>query len=400
MSVIMAAPGRVMMVDARRPALWGPLGGSSGGGGNNGGDDGTPADIPGLDGWWDASSMASLADASGRPVAAWGSSIAGVIDQSGGGNPLSVFYGTGSGTPPIATPRLSGLLGGVGRSTVTPPALPSTAIQLPALDPDQGLSLASAQFGSGASWTWLLVWSRPNWRQASGKDAAAVALLAIGTTIVLQADSVGGANRLILFPGASQTVLSSALTRRHTHAAVLRHTPGAGVDVWLDGNQVATGAPNPLAASVSARLLFLHDGTPKGAAQCWFHEAAKWDRALLDTEIATLLAYAGRWKVGARKGVQLLVVGQSNAGNGLNDGAWHLLAQGVAWHLGALAYGVIGLYGSGSSFTCIGGHGIYDVRQPPNTGSPYLAGEFLHNPADGSDPAVYALGADGTVKRL
>ena len=74
----------------------------------------------------------------------------------------------------------------------------------------------------------------------------------------------------------------------------------------------------------------------------------------------------------------------------------HLLAQGVAWHLGALAYGVIGQY-AGSPTTCIGGHGIYDVRQPPNTGASYLPGDFIHNPADGSDPASYALGADGSA---
>jgi hypothetical protein len=113
-----------------------------------------------------------------------------------------------------------------------------------------------------------------------------------------------------------------------------------------------------------------------------------------------LLACATRWQRGGRKGVQILVVGQSNAGNGLNDGAWHLLAQGVAWHLGALAYGAISYYvsSSGSAYTCIGGHGIYDVRRPPNTGSTvYLPGDFLHNPGDGSDPISYGLGADGSA---
>ena len=55
---------------------------------------------------------------------------------------------------------------------------------------------------------------------------------------------------------------------------ILRNTPGVGVDVWLDAAQVATAAPNPLASSLNAPLLFLHDGATQGGAECWFHEAA------------------------------------------------------------------------------------------------------------------------------
>ena len=84
------------------------------------------------------------------------------------------------------------------------------------------------------------------------------------------------ATACVLFPGAQQTVLTTALTRRHTHAVILRNNAGTGVDVWLDGTQVATPAPNPLAASLSAPLLFLHSGGTKGGAECWFHEAATW----------------------------------------------------------------------------------------------------------------------------
>ena len=70
-------------------------------------------------------------------------------------------------TAPIATPRLNGLLGGLGRNMVMPPALPASGQQLPVMDPDQGLISAAMPMGSGAAWTLYLVWSRPNWRQNS-----------------------------------------------------------------------------------------------------------------------------------------------------------------------------------------------------------------------------------------
>ena len=167
MSVILVSPGRPMLVAPRQSGLWGPLRAS--GGGTAGGGSGTPAAIPNLSGWWDASGISSLLDQNGNPIIAVGSAVGSLADKSGAGANLTVFYGAASGTKPLATPRLSGLLGGVGRSTIVPPALPSGGIQLPALDPDQGISLASAQMGPGSAWTRFLTWTRPNWRQASGK---------------------------------------------------------------------------------------------------------------------------------------------------------------------------------------------------------------------------------------
>jgi hypothetical protein len=269
---------------------------------------------------------------------------------------------------------------------VMPPNLPQSGQQLPLMDPDQGLISAAMSLGSGTPWTVLLVWSRPNWRQNS---TAPGTLLSVGGTEVLTADNSAGTGQLILFPGAQQTVLTSTLTRRHTHAVILRNTPGVGVDVWLDSTWAATAVPNALAASVSEPLLFLHNGASNGGAECWFHEAAVWGEALGTTGIADIQSYEARWTLGARKGIQIMVSGQSNAGNGLNDGAWHLLAQGVAWHLGALGFGVVGCYSSPPAATCIHGEGIYPVAGPG------LSGSFLNDPGDGSDPSTWALGTDG-----
>lgn len=377
---VMAAPGRPMLAQplATTPGVTAPVV--------------TPPAVlglsakTGLTGWWDAGLAAGMLDATGTSLAAFGAPAAAIADKSGGGAALTVWHAAASGsTPPIATPRLNGLLGGLGLNLVVPPNVPMSGQQLPVMDPDQGLISAAMALGSATAWTVSLVWSRPNWRQNSGVPSP---LLSIGGTTVLAADNNGG-GRLVLFPGGQQTALVSNLTRRHSHAVILRNTPGLGVDVWLDAVQVATAAANPMASSLNAPLLFLHNGAAAGGAECWFHEAAVWNHALTATDIATVQAYQGRWILGPRKGIQVLVTGQSNAGNGLNDGAWHLLAQGVAWHLGALGFGVVGSYGSPPAATCIHGEGIYPV---PALG---LTGSFLNNPGDGSDPSTWGFGNDG-----
>ena len=145
---------------------------------------------------------------------------------------------------------------------VPPSAMPASGYYLPQMDPDQGFRTVTADLGSASGWTWYLVWSRPNWRQGQGGP---ITLLSVGGTSVLQADGVRGAgDRLMRFSGGSMRVLTSSLERRHTHSVVIRNTPDAGVDVWLDGSQVVSGAANPLAGSAPGALFVLHSGAKPG----------------------------------------------------------------------------------------------------------------------------------------
>ncbi|MEI7714114.1 MAG: hypothetical protein WCI94_21950 [Rhodospirillales bacterium] len=260
------------------------------------------------------------------------------------------------------------------------------------MDPDLGFQVPGSIVDWDNAWTWYFVWSRPNWRQGSGHDTGPTTLLSIGTMPLLQADGPGSGNRLVLFPGPAQTAIAHTLARRHTHSIVLRSAAGGGVDVWLDGDRVANGAPRPQIPSGTPPILFLHDGTVLGAAQCWFHEAACWPRALTAIEIGQVLTYSTRWFRGSRRSVLLLIDGQSNAINyALNDGAAALLAQGVAWHLGALSYGVVATTGNSTSYTMQSGHGIYAVANGNYPGS------FLQNPAGSTAERVNDFDTPGSA---
>jgi hypothetical protein len=386
MSVLFVAPGTAMFLGDGKVGLWKPLptastdtaGGSIGGA--------SPPSISGISGWWDASGLSGMQDASGRILTTWYQPAASVRDQSGAGAPLASYASALDGTTLSAVPRVNGLLGGAGA------VVSGSGLMQPTLSPYQGLVFAGAPPGSTNDWTWWLVWSRPNWRQGTNIDGQPSTLLSSGSVPIAQIDNSGGAGRLILLPDGSAAVLSAALTRRHTHSLILRNSASGGVDAWLDGAQVATGVACSLPASPSGPTYLLHDGTQVGAAQCWFHEAAVWPRALSDSEVSTLDTYAGRWTTGPRRGITLVVNGQSNAINyALNDGAALLLARGIAWHLGALAYNVVASAGDSSAYTMAGGHGLY----PAVDGS--YPGSFVDPSGAGAtaDPTTWPLGTDG-----
>src|SRR5271165_2160858 len=253
MSVAFVGPNSPMGIGDGRVALWTNLRRSSTSSDpeTNGA---SPTSIGNVAAWWDASSVDGLRGPGGNPIMGWNLPVASVVNKCGGGWALTPYSVGVSVAFPVATPRLNGRLGGIGLVSG------GTNTLAPALDPDLGFAVTTLSYSAGASWTCYLVWSRPNWRQNSGRDASPVTLLTLGSSPILQADSFGGGSRLVLFPGVSETVLFSALERRHTHSIVLRYTAGGGIDAWLDATQVASAAPVPQGFT-GGSVVLLHDTT-------------------------------------------------------------------------------------------------------------------------------------------
>jgi hypothetical protein len=130
LSVILNGGNRkILMTGPGRPMLAGPLPNTVV----------TSLDqITGLTGWWDAGLASGVVNTAGAAMTRFGGLAGGVADKSGVGTDLAVWHAASSGTmSPVATPRLNGLLGGVGLNMVVPPMQPAAGQQLPVMDPDR-----------------------------------------------------------------------------------------------------------------------------------------------------------------------------------------------------------------------------------------------------------------------
>lgn len=323
-----------------------------------------------LAGHWDASTLANLTN--GGPVSSWGAAVTGITDSSAAGK--------NAGTSAKGIARQAGLLGGlydeggVGNYTVLHPVIN-----------DYSVGANAISVGPGQTFSIYLVWSRPNVRQTSGGslDHTAVSLIKINGVSVLGMTGNGdGADTMTLFP-AGTPVNAGTLEVRHTHCARLVFN-GSAVDVWLDGAKIIAGAANQMTLGATANLAFLD------AAQCIFHEAAAWSKALSGSENADLSGYAAKWPLGRRRAANGVIIGQSNAANLLGSFVlWPQLNKLVSYWTGCISSNL--LWGPGGTLTggatTFSGQGLYDAS----------GGLFLNSASGAGSVASWPLGANGNA---
>jgi len=338
------------------------------------------SDIAGLLGWWDASTPAGLRTGAGAAVGGFSVAAANLVNAVSGGPAMALAtssgYGAASPTGFIARPRLVGSNGGLGATLAN-----NYGPVAPLVDNSLNASVPGLAMNGSVSRTLHLVWSRPARASQPFNNnlPGPLTLLSIGGAPVLTLGNAGGADALTLFG----TVLSAALTTRHTHSVTLRWAAGGGIDAWVDDAPAATGVANAIAAGASGIGLGL------GSAGCYLHELAVWDHALSSVDMATLLtglaSVSKRWVRGPRKGIRLLAMGQSNASYFMAD-AESVLQETIRYHLGALGVDVFtgdNRLPQTSGGTTPGGTPLY--------ASP--GGFFLSDPGTGADPSTWACSA-------
>jgi hypothetical protein len=285
-------------------------------------------------GWWDCSDYLNVVNtSSGLALSGWEQPSTGntsIIDSSGAGHPLNSFA-LKTNQRVVARDSVS-KLGGLDLDTDTGNG-----------NNQVGLRASAAPMGKNVPWTIYLVFTRKGKYYDSGSSVSKrQPFLGYGTTnlATIESDASGGAMKLWTGSASEQVIVASP-ERIVTYALVIRNTPGAGVDVWVNGTKTLTAVPNPMGASISANLNFMgkEGGYGEGLYRGHFHEAAFWTSSLSDTEVNQLThpttGWAGRWMLGPRKLVGLLLGGQSNAVFFSEDGAFSRMNRLVAWLLGA-----------------------------------------------------------------
>jgi hypothetical protein len=175
MSLVFVHPGQAMGLGNNLLALYAPLSSETTSSTPIGSSTTLIQTVPGAAGWWDASSPGGLLGLGNTPVTVWNSAASALTDLSGNSQNLAPFYSPASSVLPRGSPHLSGLMGGVGYPVTT------AGLLQPALDPGSGWQLPASTASATSSWTWYLVWSRPNWRQGTVFNANPITLLTIGS---------------------------------------------------------------------------------------------------------------------------------------------------------------------------------------------------------------------------
>lgn len=314
--------------------------------------------------WATPGSLSALLDAS-APALASPAVLTSLADSSGNARNATLTSAGSGGYGMVLQgwkvgPRYNGLLSGLLDEGIAGTSWGSYQTQpmlYPFLANNSIMSVPNVAVGSGQAWSLSLVFSNSGRAQADGGQFAFSTwtrpILAAGGVVIASLTNNGSSapNTMTLFPGRAHVALSTTVPSRFTSVLTLRNTPGAGVDVWINGTQVATGIANPFTTTLNTALFVGSDGANSG--KFIFHTLAVYAKTLTAGDIANLLtnplSAISLWQspvmasqLGARKGGMVLATGQSNMnylagggvlgvlgvpGNGLTNAAWLMRAQ-------------------------------------------------------------------------
>jgi len=321
-----------------------------------------PMPTASMAGWWDASVLST------------GQTYSTLTDKSVAGKNAS-SVGTAGGSVKVAA-HMAGMLSGL--FVESSPYIPPYGFsELYPVILDYTVSASNVAVGTGGALTVFLVWTRPNQKRVSGvyvTEAVPIINVNGGATLSLTGNG-NGSDTLLL-----NNVPVGTLALRHTHSVRLVYS-GTTLDLWLDGVKIVTGAATTQLGA-TANISFLN------AAHCIFHEAAAWSKVLTTPEHTDLTGYSNRWPLGARRAINFVLLGQSNAGYQFAATGLPAFARRVAYLTGCASANLLGksgTYGQLESDTIFSGQGLY------NTGTNL----FLTD--NGGDPSTWPLAANGNA---